>query len=244
MLSLEGKSGIVFGANGGLGQSVCEVLASLKADCYRVTRSGTNNTPSCDISSYEGVSTIFSDYLKSKKQLDFVVNCAGITLGGSVIDTSVEDWNRIIDVNLNGAFYIVKKAAEIFKNQNLKSGAIVLIGSPYGVRFVPNLIGYCVSKSAISSLAKGLSVELAEYGVRVNTLIPGMFPSPMTNEFIANNKYMAQLYDHIPDRHLGDSRDLAKIIACLLSDEFKHVNGADIVVDGGYLNLLEGGIIR
>jgi NAD(P)-dependent dehydrogenase (short-subunit alcohol dehydrogenase family) len=238
------KKGIVFGATGGLGTSLVNELEAANYRVFSVVHEIVNDSHvACDISDYHSVANVFSLFAKMFGDLDFVVNCAGITKSDSVFDMSEIDWEKVINVNLNGSFYICKCAATYFKKHK-KGGSIVLIGSPYGQRFVPGLAHYCVSKAGVSALAKAMSVELGEIGVRVNNVMPGLFLTKMTEPFIKNEKYLSQLMKHIPDGKLGSSSDLARIIVNILSDEYKHMNGCDIIIDGGYLNLLEGGIIK
>lgn len=174
---------------------------------------------------------------------DHVINCAGKSVYHDFISDRLEDWYDTFHVNFSGSVNAAYCGAQLL-SENEQGGAIVLVGSGYGDRHIPYLSSYCVAKGALLPLVKTLSTELAAKRIRINLVTPGIFPSNMTKEFLANKKYTDQLIEHIPDRQYGTAQDLARIILFLTSQEARHINGAELVVDGGMLNLIEGGIVR
>lgn len=256
-IHVQAPLGIVFGASGTLGQAtirkfkdsggvVCGVLHKKKTrGLYR----DINYYENCDISNPNEVDHVLSDFSENFGSPNFVVNCAGVTASSSFTDMTFAEWNYVLSVNLTGAFNVCQATSRIVIKKKVKheqdSGcSIVLIGSPYGERHIPGLAHYCTSKAAVTSLAKVLSVELAKHSIRVNVISPGLFSSKMTQPFVSNIKYIKQLMNHIPDNMLGDAGKLAEIIYFLSTESCKHINGTEIVVDGGMLNLIEGGIVR
>ncbi len=170
-----------------------------------------------------------------------VINCVGISEYHDFVNGKLDDYYRVFRVNYDSSVNSCYVGARMMATHG---GAITLVGSGYGHRHIPLLSSYCASKGALSSLVRVLSVELAMVGVRINLVTPGIFPSQMTEPFLSNDNYTKQLINHIPDRSFGSAEMVAEAILFLGSDKATHINGTDLVIDGGMLNLIEGGITR
>ena len=197
--------------------------------------------PSVNAADHRQMAELEERILRDFGSPDQVINCAGLSEYIDFIEGDPEDFYRVFSVNYNGSVNACRLGARLMKD---RGGAITLVGSGYGQRHIPYLSSYCASKGALSSLVKVLSVELALRGVRINLVTPGIFPSQMTEPFLSNKKYTDQLINHIPDRRFGTAEGVADAILFLGSPAASHINGTELTVDGGMLNLIEGGIVR
>jgi len=241
---------VIFGAASTLGQALIAALLEKGEQVCGVLHGEQTaqllpipyitNCDICDLSRMKEVEAQLRD---SFGVPDHVINCAGKSTYHDFIKDDLQDWYDTFGVNFSGAVNVSHCAACLLAG-NPGGGSIVLVGSGYGTRHIPYLSSYCVSKGALLPLVKTLSTELAAKGIRINLVTPGIFPSNMTAQFLANQKYTDQLIEHIPDRKYGTAEALAKIILFLTTGEAAHINGAELVVDGGMLNVIEGGIVR
>lgn len=189
-----------------------------------------------DISKIEDCKNIFKEIKEKFHRLDGLVHSAGITKRGGIEEESFEDWNNIINTNLNGIFILTKTLLPLLKLGNNPS--IVNISSISSIR-VGNSIAYCVSKAGVDMLTRCLGKELAKYNIRVNAINPGEVYSNLS---IANGNFTPQEYDeHMKERaktyplgKVGDSKkDIAPTIELLISDKSLWTTGAIYVIDGG-----------
>jgi len=241
--------GIVFGASGTLGQTVIKKAASLGHQICGVSHNilDTNFSASdiyytncCDVCSCDEVESAFAYCEANVGFPDYVISCVGITYGKPLIETPLDEWKRVWDINCLSAFVISQAYARKAAVRR-SAGSIVLISSGYAERHVPGMSAYSASKAGLTAIGKVLSVELVQYRIRINTLTPGLFPSKMTEPFVQDEKYISQLMNHIPDGQLGNADDLAEIALFLCNPCCSHINGTNIVVDGGMANLFWGG---
>ncbi len=172
-----------------------------------------------------------------------VIICSGVSQYHDFIKDDLNQWYNVFNTNYYGAVNVIYHCSRLMCTQP-GDHSIIVVGSGYGERHIPYLSSYCAAKGALTSLVSTLSTELSLKGIRINIVTPGLFPSQMTVQFIRNRNYIKQLLNHIPDGRLGSPEEIASIILFLTSAEAKHINGANIVVDGGMLNLIEGGIRR
>lgn len=239
---------IVTGAAQGLGHAICSRLANdgwtvIGADVRAgATSSGCTDEVPCDVSDPEEVTALVEGTIARHGRLDAVVNNAGI--GGpsdAVAELSLEDFRRVIDVNLVGSF-LVSKAAIPHLIAAAPGSAIVNFGSLFGQQGVDHGAAYCASKGAVTLLTHSLARELAGYGIRVNTMAPGNMLTQMHRDELA---YRAQergvttdameerVRAGIPLQRHGTGDDIAGAVAWLLSDDASYVTGQTINVNGG-----------
>ena len=173
---------------------------------------------------------------------DHFISCVGKSKYHNFTNDSLQQWYKVFEANYYSCVNTTYIATQLLQKHD-NGGSIVVIGSGYGIRHIPYLSSYCASKGALLSFVRTLSTELGGR-IRINLVTPGLFPSNMTKEFIENNKYIEQLLAHIPDKRIGNADEISDTILFLTSNSAKHINGAEIIVDGGMLNLIEGGIIR
>lgn len=163
-------------------------------------------------------------------RLDQVVANAGITLFGSFLDYSAEDFQEVMRVNLLGTFLLTQGAARVMKNQQ-NGGAIVLTSSVTGHQSHENLAAYGMSKAAIEMLAKNLVLELGPFGIRVNTVAPG---ATLTERTTSDPDYAKTWSNLTPLGRPASTVDIAEAAAFLLSEAARHITGQTLIVDGGW----------
>lgn len=195
----------------------------------------------CDITDWNSVKHIFQSCADSGFIPNVVINCVGVSGQCPFPEMSFNEWRRVVSVNIDGAFNICQNAVTFMRNLSDVS-SIILIGSAYGIRYVPCLVHYCTSKAAIAALVKSLSVEIAQFGMTINSVAPAMFQSEMTRPFYNNENYISQLKKHYPAEKLIELEAVVNAVVFLVQNRSLSITGTEMVVDGGFLNMVEGGI--
>lgn len=168
-------------------------------------------------------------------QLDILVNNAGIEPVSPILKMDEWDWNRCIDVNLKGTFFMSQLVGRVMAEENQeRGGAIVNISSIAGVEIpLMHRAAYCASKAGMVGFARECAREFAEYGIRVNTVVPGVFVTPMTEKARQNPAMMSKWMSEIPLRRLGEGSEIANVVLFLCSEHSSYMTGSTITVDGG-----------
>jgi 3(or 17)beta-hydroxysteroid dehydrogenase len=172
------------------------------------------------------------------KKLDVLVNNAGVALARDVEHTTLEEWRRLMSINLDGVFLGTKHAVQTMKAN--RSGSIVNLSSIEGLVGDPNLAAYNASKGGVRLLTKSAALYCAKagYNIRVNSVHPGYIWTPMVENYLKSQGDVAQgrkLLDSLhPIGHVGEPDDIAYGVLYLASDEAKFVTGTELVIDGGY----------
>ncbi|HEX9129875.1 MAG TPA: glucose 1-dehydrogenase [Gemmatimonadaceae bacterium] len=172
------------------------------------------------------------------KKLDVLVNNAGVALARDVEHTTLEEWRRLMSINLDGVFLGTKHAVQTMKAN--RSGSIVNLSSIEGLVGDPNLAAYNASKGGVRLLTKSAALYCAKagYNIRVNSVHPGYIWTPMVENYLKSQGDVAQgrkLLDSLhPVGHVGEPDDIAYGVLYLASDEAKFVTGTELVIDGGY----------
>jgi NAD(P)-dependent dehydrogenase (short-subunit alcohol dehydrogenase family) len=163
--------------------------------------------------------------------LDGLVSCAGVFLHEAALETSADDWNAVLDVNLRGAFLVARDAALAMRPTG--RGAIVMVSSQIGEIGHPAAAAYAASKAGINGLVRSMALELASAGIRVNAVGPGPVETPMTAEALADPKRAGELVEQVPLGRLGQPEEIAAVIRFLLSDDASFITGQVVMADGG-----------
>jgi NAD(P)-dependent dehydrogenase (short-subunit alcohol dehydrogenase family) len=191
-------------------------------------------TQTCDISSYDEVRAAREALDEAWGRADVLVNNAGIFSNAAAEDMTVADWDRVVHVNLSGAFY----CSQVFGLPMIeaRSGSIVSIASMSGIivnRPQPQ-VGYNVSKAGVIMLTKSLAAEWAPYGIRVNAVAPGYIRSAITESFLGKGSVRDYWLGGTPLGRMGNPEEIANVVVFLASDAASFVTGETLVADGGY----------
>lgn len=249
-LNLQGKIAIVTGGAQGIGKSIVQtlvgegarvVIADVKQEEGEATVAELGEMTSfvqCDITDINQVGSLINGTAGKLGRLDVIVNNAGwnsIRPEDRVTTDkySVETWRRIIDIDLNGAFYCCKSAAAQMVEQG--SGSIINISSVAGVVALRLQIGFVAAKAAVLKMTEAMACELGPMGVRVNAVSPGStLTEPTRRMFESNKEGFEKLISFIPQRRIGETTEMADAVTFLASDAASYINGQNIVVDGGW----------
>ena len=248
LFGLEGKTAIVTGGGSGIGRQMAGALAELGANlvlCARkverceqaaqeLSELGVRTLAlQCDVRSADDVAVVVDRTVAELGSIDVLVNNAGTSWGAPAEDTPLEGWQKVLDVNLTGVFLFSKAAGRVMIDSG--GGSIVNIASVAGLRGSPpgamDAIAYNASKGGVISFTRDLAQKWAQYGIRVNAIAPGWFPSDMSK--ILLERYGDAFVQTIPLRRFGGPEDLKGAIAFLASPASAYVTGHTLVVDGG-----------
>jgi len=186
-----------------------------------------------DVTDAAQVSSLMQKILGKFKRLDILVQAAGAQLRKPAIELTSEEWNRMISVNLTGAFLSCQAAARCMIPQG--RGKIIMVSSLTAEIGIPNIAPYVASKGAIRQLTKALAVEWASSGITVNSIGPGRFRTHMTEDIFRDESIRERFLGLIPMRRAGLPADLAGVTVFLASDASDYITGQSIYVDGGWL---------
>ncbi len=245
-MSLEGKIAIVTGSAQGIGRAIAETLARQGADIVvadldpgrsqetvgLIEKTGRRAlNVKLNVADWNDVKAMVDRVLKEWGKIDILVNNAGITRDGLILRMKEEDWNLVLQVNLNGTFFCSKAVLPPMTKQ--RSGRIVNIASIVGVMGNAGQANYAASKAAVIGLTKTLAREYASRMVTVNAVAPGFIDTTMTQGLPAEVKETLQ--KQIPLGRLGQPADVAEAVCFLASDEAGYITGQVLHVNGGML---------
>ena len=185
-----------------------------------------------DVSQADQVEAMFDQVIEKYGRLDFLVNNAGIQVAEDTDKLSVEDFDKVLGVNLRGAFLCAQQAIRHCLAHE-QAGAIVNVSSVHQVIPKPRFLGYSVSKGGMQNLTHTLALEYASRGIRVNGIGPGATVTPINRSWIDDPVKRAAVESHIPMRRAGTSEEMAAVTAFLLSDDAAYITGQTLYVDGG-----------
>lgn len=250
LFDLKNKKAIVTGASSGLGVQFAKALAEYGADvallarrfdrlqslAQEIEKLGVQALPiKCDVTSEQEVENAVKLVEEKFGKIDILVNNAGIVNSYPTEDLPLEEWNKVINTNLTGVFLVAKHVARVMKKH--KSGSIINIASIAGfVSFEGmSVAAYGASKGGVVNLTRYLASEWGKYGIRVNAIAPGFFPSEMTQGLIGNPQILAYIQSRTALDRWGQDGELNGILIYLASDASSYTTGQIIAVDGGWL---------
>lgn len=242
--SISGRTALVTGGAKGIGRACAEALAAagakvIIADMDEAAGGATAQAlGGCfvrlNVTRKSEVDAVAAEITRQHGALDILVNNAGIVQNGPSEDVAMEDWQRVIDVNLNGVFY----CAQAFGKEMVKAGkgSIVSISSICGsVTVYPQpQAAYNASKAAVNLLTKSLAVEWAKKGVRVNAVAPGYTATELTLAGRSKPEWFETWMRMTPMGRLGEPKEIANAVLFLASDAASYITGTVLMVDGGY----------
>lgn len=252
---LKDQVALVTGAGSGIGQGISQVLAREGARVAVLSRTQAHAQETArliedegdqalavtvDVSLRTGVEQAIATTLEGFGRIDIVVNNAGVNVCSPFVDLQDEDWDRIFDVNVKG-IYLVTQVVLGHMIQR-RQGAIVNIASWVGRNPLPLFVPYSASKAAVIALTRGLALEVAEHGVRVNAILPGNVWSNIWPEVLADyaritgrpeEECLAEFVQGMPFKRMQTVEDIAAAVVFLCSDEAKEITGESLGVTGG-----------
>jgi len=245
-LKLGDKVALVTGAGGGIGAAIAATLVENGCSVYVADSNsdaaakvaaqvGQRSYPlMLDVGNASQALAAVQQVVRERGRIDIVVNNAGILKTRSVVDSSIEDWDDVCRVNLSGVYYCCKAALDSMVKQ--RYGKIVNIASVSAMKGGGSFgnVLYGTTKAGVVALTKGLARELAQYGINVNAIAPGVVETSMTGSLLTPERRKAVLAG-IPLGRFASTDDIAHVVALLASDVLGYVTGETIVVDGGYL---------
>jgi NAD(P)-dependent dehydrogenase (short-subunit alcohol dehydrogenase family) len=247
-LSLKGRNALVTGANGGLGSHFAQTLAkagaavavaarkieSLRSVKEAIVAAGGRAEPiALDVTDPASVARAFDEASAALGAITIVVNNAGIAITKPLLEHTEEDWQQVIEVNLNGAWRVAQAAARHMVKHE-QGGSIVNVASILGLRVSAQVPSYAASKAALIQLTKAMALELARYRIRVNALAPGYVETGINREFFESEPGKA-LVKRVPQRRIGQPGELDGALLLLASDAGSYMTGAVLAVDGGHV---------
>lgn len=187
----------------------------------------------CDVASRDSVEAAFAAAADALGEPDALVSNAGVREIGDFLSLEPEDWERVIDVDLNGVFHCGQAAARSMAARG--GGAIVNVASCAGLAAVPGRPAYSTAKAGVIGMTKAMAHELGPHGVRTNVVCPSVIRTPLTEAYFEDAGFTEGMKSLIPLGRAGEPDDVADVIVFLLSDEARYVNGSVVSVDGGFI---------
>jgi len=250
IFSLEGKVAVVIGGTGVLCGTMAEALAAAGAETILVGRSeekakerlasieaagGKAYFEKVDVNSKASIEELLANVLEKSGKVDILVNGAGINSPTPIFDIDEDEFDSILNTNLKAVLF----ASQVFGKHLVdrgEGGSIINIGSMSGIIPLSRVFTYSATKAAVHNLSKNLAREWAEQGIRVNTIVPGFFPAEQ-NKKVLNPERVASIMGHTPANRFGEPDELVGATLLLASDASSFMNGAELVVDGGYASM-------
>jgi NAD(P)-dependent dehydrogenase (short-subunit alcohol dehydrogenase family) len=250
-MKLKGKAAMITGGGSGIGRATARLFAQAGARVAiaDINSAGGEETRGlitaeegeaffvhADVAKVSDAESLIRTVVERFGRLDIVVNNAGVELPKSLLDTSEEDWERVITIDLKGVYFVSKYAvAEMVK---CGGGAIVNISSGAGILGFPMMTAYCAAKGGVVALTRAIAIEYARQGIRVNCICPGVVDTPMSRWFFSSLPNPEEVRRHFeaqtPVGRFAAPEEIAQTILFLASDDASFLTGTVIPVDGGF----------
>jgi len=249
VFNLTGRVAVITGGSGALGFAVAKALHSLGAYIILLGRSSDKlgdaliqidaltvrgSFYACDVADEVSLERAYAEIIAQHSKVDILVTCAAApAISGKFEDTSLQQWRSLLSIDLDGVFL----ACRIFGRSMIQKGygRIVNLTSFHNVATYPYRTIYNAAKSGVEGLSRALAVEWGHHGITTNTVAPGPILTPRTQWFLEQDVQNKDgMLSRTPNVRIGDLEDVSAAISFLVSDEAKHINGQQIVIDGGW----------
>lgn len=255
MEGLRGKNVLVTGATSGIGRAIAARLVAEGSNValnYRNDISKLDNTKKMiekmtsemgnkggrqlsvegDVSQEKDILRMYDEIIKEWGSLDILVNNAGIQTDDPSHEVETDDFDKVIDVNLRGAYLCAREAIEHFLKTE-KKGIILNVSSVHEIIPRPQYVSYAISKGGMKSMTQTLALEYAPYGIRVNAIAPGATATSINDDWLDDPQKREDMESRIPLGRIGTSEEMAAAAAFLMSDEAQYITGQTLFIDGG-----------
>jgi NAD(P)-dependent dehydrogenase (short-subunit alcohol dehydrogenase family) len=248
IFDLTDKTAIVTGGGRGLGQQMATALAEAGANVVVCSRkiAACNDVSEqlkemgvksfayeCDITKKEDIEKVINETTSNFGSIDILVNNSGISWAAPVLELPEDKWKKVIDVNVNGTFLFSQAAAKVMVKQGF--GKIINIASIAGFGGTSpdfmDTVAYNTSKGAVITFTKDFSVKMAKYGIQVNAIAPGLFPTKITKSILEKSDF--DIFAQLPAGRFGNESDLKGAAVFLASNASDYMIGQVLVIDGG-----------
>ena len=255
MFRLDKKIAFVTGAGSGIGEQIARlfaqqgahvILSDIQVDAVERVASdirvagGSTRTQQLDVAEESRVRAAIEQVAATEGRLDILVNNAGVSHVGTILETSLEDWERVISVNARGVFLCSKYAVKQMLAQIPSGGILVNIASVAGMIAIDQRFPYSASKGAVISMTRSIAIDFVTQGIRCNAICPGTVHTPFVEGYLARNfagredEVRKQLHARQPIGRMGRPDEIAYAALYLASDEAAFVTGSTLVIDGGW----------
>jgi glucose 1-dehydrogenase len=247
---LAGKVAIVTGSSSGIGQAIAIRFASEGASVvvnYLTHPDQANETKTRaeaaggkaiivqgDVSSIADTQHMIDEAYNQLGRADILVNNAGVEIGADFWDVTEADYDKVLNVNLKGAFFLTQAFVRRLRDAK-RPGRIINVSSVHEDMVFPHFDTYCAAKGGIRMLMRNLSVELGPLGITVNNIAPGAIATPINAKMMANKEQLNALLNNIPLGRIGTSDEVAGVALFLASDDAAYVTGSTYYIDGGLI---------
>jgi NAD(P)-dependent dehydrogenase (short-subunit alcohol dehydrogenase family) len=237
---------LITGAASGMGAASARELAALGAQVVIVDRDsdlaekvsaeiGADPPVVGDVSDSTFCQRAVESIIEKHERLDVLINCAGIIVRADAQSTTDKEWKEIMDVNVNGVFFMSRAAIGPMKKQG--HGVIINFGSIWGSVGAAGVVAYCASKGAVHQITRAMALDHVKDGIRINAICPGEVDTPMLRSRRSRpvtEEDMQKLAETVPMGRLADPAEIAKVVVFLASDAASYVTGSMITADAGY----------